>query len=327
MTNLVLTLTLFALTQTGDKETPRQPNPLAPSLPVLTKEEAERYEAVINRFIKFDIGKLTGGEGKKALDNFNRLPAEAIFELIEGFNRAAAMEHSCPAVIIGRKILKIINGSQDMDLLLFAKENVGAGVSAKRHQGMIREVQFGILLRKGELQRRGIVAGAKNLPATVGETPLASLPLSTLVKKAEKENGLQLKLLLTEIERRQGAAVFETLAIAVANQDDDIQKLGVALIAKHMTRQTSAQLKALLKNERAEVRAAAVTEIGVRRIRQVSEVIELLNDSDAAVRQAAHRALMQISGVDHGPADGASFGDRADAQRRWRSWWESQNKR
>src|SRR5947208_12286224 len=137
----------------------RPPNPLAPSLPQLTPKEEAKYEAILERFIQFDIGKLPGPAGKKAVADFNQLPPEAIFVLIESFNRAANMEASCPAVVIGKKIIKILNASEDLELLAFAKENLGAGVTAKRHLGMLKDVQFSILLHKGAVQRKLAAAG------------------------------------------------------------------------------------------------------------------------------------------------------------------------
>ena len=57
--------------------------------------------AVAGAPVRFRVlidGKLPGAAGKKAQEEFNRLPAEAIFVLIDGFNRAANIEASCPAV-------------------------------------------------------------------------------------------------------------------------------------------------------------------------------------------------------------------------------------
>src|SRR3954470_10250377 len=99
-----------------------KPNPLAPSLPQVTEEEQARFEAIIERFIQFDTGKLTGAAGKKALADFNALPPHAVFALIDGFNRAANFEATCPAVIIGKKIQRQLNVSDDLDLLTYAKE-------------------------------------------------------------------------------------------------------------------------------------------------------------------------------------------------------------
>ncbi|MBI3409242.1 MAG: HEAT repeat domain-containing protein [Planctomycetes bacterium] len=341
MTKLLLHLALAIAAQTGDKDAPRERNPLAPSLTLPTKEESERYEKVINRFIQFDIGQLKGGEGKKAYDEFKRLPAEAIFELIEGFNRAANLEHSCPAVVIGQKILRILNSSDDLELLMSAKESVGSGVTGKRHKGMLHEVQTGILLRKGALQRQALAGGggptgesnltdrnfAGKLLIGPRDKSLGALPLAELLKRSETEKGEQLKRILTELEKRDGPKVFETLAIATKHENGDIQKFSQTLLAKHVSRENPTQLKDLLKHEEPAVRLAAAREAGAKKIRHVSELIDLINDAEPAVQKAAHQSLVQVTGVDHGPSDDASFGDRQTAQRQWREWWEKQGKR
>src|SRR5262245_47904552 len=148
-------IVLVAMLGQSDGDTKERPrHPLAPSLPRLTKEEEARYENVVERFVLFDTGKLKGAPGKKALEDFKALPPEAVFVLIDGFNVAANREDACPAVIIGKKILSILNISDDLDLLGFAKENLGAGVKSKRHQGLLKDMQFSIQLRKGTVQRR-----------------------------------------------------------------------------------------------------------------------------------------------------------------------------
>src|SRR5438034_7657763 len=114
---------ILVVAQVGPDLKDRKPHPFAPSLPLLTKEEYAKIDTIIDRFIDYDTGKLKGEAGKKALKDFNDLGPEAIFSLIEGLNRAANMEGSCPAVIIGRKVAKILGSTKDMELLIFAKEN------------------------------------------------------------------------------------------------------------------------------------------------------------------------------------------------------------
>jgi hypothetical protein len=304
---------VFGIGQTAAND-PRPRNPLAPSLPQLTPKESAKYEAIVDRFIQFDIGKLPGTAGKKAQEDFNRLPPEAIFVLIDGFNRTANMEASCPAVVIGKKIIKILNASDDLELLAFAKENLGVGVTAKRHLGMLKDVQFSILLRKGAVQRK--------LAASGGSAAPSSLSLDYLVKASETKKGVQLKSVLVELEKRQGPQVFQTLAIAAASPEKDIQNLAAGLLDKHVSRQREAQLKGLLKHERPEVRVAAAKEIGKRGLPLGKELIDLLHDNEPFVGQAARAALAQLSGgLDYGPAPDASAGERDTAVRRWREWW------
>jgi hypothetical protein len=77
-----------------------------------------------------------------------------------------------------------------------------------------------------------------------------------------------------------------------------------------------------LTDEKAEVRLAAVRAASARGLRYGSELIDLLTDASAEVRQAAHRALLQLSrGQDFGPRAGASETEVSAAVREWRAWW------
>ncbi len=310
----------------GDSTSDERPrHPLAPSMPMITKEEAAQYEKIIDRFILYDIGKLPGAAGKKALEDFKALPPESIFVLMDGFNRAAAMEHSCPAVLIGKRISSILNASNDLELLAFAKENIGAGVTAKRHQGLMKDMQFGIQLRKGAVQRHVALMAAN--PAYAAKA-YVSMPLPELVKVTEKAKGPHLVAALSEIEKRKGDKVFETLAIAAGSRDKELHDLGAGLLAKHMTRQTPQKLKELLRHTRSEVKAATAKEVGTRELRYGDELSVLIGDSDPAVHQAARAALVRISGgMDFGPLADASFGDRDTARKRWQEWWQAESKK
>ena len=55
-TSLVIALTL-AIGQTTANDS-RPPHPFAPSLPQLTPKEEAKYEAIVDRFIQFDTGKM-----------------------------------------------------------------------------------------------------------------------------------------------------------------------------------------------------------------------------------------------------------------------------
>lgn len=123
--------------------TPRKPHPLAPSLPELTDKEEAELDRIIDKFIAADTGKLTGPEAKSAMDQFKELGPEATFALIRGFNKSAHIDHSCPALTIGRKLTAILRSSDDSELLLFAKENVGAGVKKTRHGDVVRQIKMG----------------------------------------------------------------------------------------------------------------------------------------------------------------------------------------
>src|ERR1700681_4975077 len=98
MTPTLLTVVLAAFLSADPApadDAPPKPNPLAPSLPLLTSEEEDHLDKVIDRFMLFDTGQLKGEEGKTALQDFMNLGPEAIPALIRGINRAAVMNQSC----------------------------------------------------------------------------------------------------------------------------------------------------------------------------------------------------------------------------------------
>jgi hypothetical protein len=130
-----------------DGTTPRKPHPFAPSLPETTKEEEDKFDKIIDRFILADTGKLKGPEFKEAMQDFEKLPPESIFALIRGMNRSATINHSCPALTIAKRIHKQLRTSNDMSLLTFARENVGAGVERSQHADAIKDLRLAIAKR------------------------------------------------------------------------------------------------------------------------------------------------------------------------------------
>ena len=307
----VAALAIFAGGTPSPKE--RERHPLAPSLPLLTKEEYKKIDTVIDRFIDYDTGKLKGPAGKKALEDFNRLGPESIFNLVDGLNRAAEMQDSCPAVIIAKRVAYILTTTEDADLLAFAKDTIGAGVTGKRHLGVLKDLQFNILLRKAALQRRGITAASVKTPG--------AMSTADLEKGITKETGAKLQALLTEAEKRNGPKAVDLLVLGITNSDAGVVKLSQSLLAKNLQHQAGDVLKGLLKHERKDVRIAAAHAIGSKKLRFGAELIALLQDGDDDVRQAGRRALVQIAGgMDHGPSPDASFGERESAIARWRVW-------
>src|SRR4051812_21717806 len=125
-TLLALTAVLLAADPAPDTKPARKPHPLAPSLPELTKEEEEKLDDIINRFIQADIGGLQGPEGRQAQRDFEALGPEAIPALIRGINRAAQLEHSCPTLMIAKKLSRMLMKSDDQKLLDFARDEIGA---------------------------------------------------------------------------------------------------------------------------------------------------------------------------------------------------------
>jgi hypothetical protein len=311
-TLLALALAVCAADTPDVKEKPKH-SPYAPSLPYLTKEEEDKLDEIIDRFMLYDIGRLQGEAARKALEDFKALGPEAIPALIRGLNRAAALEASCPVVTISQKLGSMLLKSDDEELLEFARDNIGAGVGRTRHAGVLQDLRVSVTFRKNVLARRP-KAGPKS-PRVMSLTELADA--------ASTERGPRLKGLLAELERRNGKEVLPGLANAAASYDKEIKQLGRSLLVRHLSRQTETVVREKLQDDILEVRKAAVQVVVNKWPRLTPELIELLSDDKAEVRSAVHEALVQLARKqDFGPAaDEDSKEKIAAAQEKWRNWW------
>lgn len=122
-----------AVAEAPDEKAAPEPHgaPIEEKIVGSTREIDTRHTAddlVVARFIEFDVGRLTGAEGLKARENFDRLGSEAIASLIRGLNRSARIHASCPVVVISHKVGTVLSEHPDPALLRYALENIGRDV-------------------------------------------------------------------------------------------------------------------------------------------------------------------------------------------------------
>ena len=332
MSTPLLTVALLLLLPSDSparSATPRQPNPFAPSLPLLTDAEEKRFDDIVNRFILADIGRLKGAEAQQALADFKRLGPEASFALIRGINRAAKIEGSCPALVIGRKLETILRATSDVELLEFARENIGAGVTQSRHLGYLQSLRARCILWKRSASERAVaLRTAPDTERFQQIKPPQRMTSAELVEAARRERGERLRALLRELARRDGDEAFTALANAAAAEGKEMRLLGGESLDTFMARQSPAFVKKRLKDDRAAVRALAARICGDKGLRCFAELIDLVADIDADVRQAARGSLVKLSGgSDFGPKPDESIGGQDEAQRQWRAWLAKQGGR
>lgn len=304
----------------GQEKQAYKPHPLAPSIPQLSEAEYAQIEKIIEQFILYDSGKLPQANGTKILADFEALGPEAIFPLVEGLNQAANLQSSCPAVIIARKVKKLLNASTDGQLLDYVRENVGVGVTIARHMNALKDLKIACMVRKSYLQKSGLLASSP------GKKAPKTLSTEELIQAVEKEKGASLKQILIELEQRNGEKVIIALGKSMTTSDKEIQVLAQNLLLKHLNRQSTAELRVLLKNEQEQVRLGTVYLIGLKKMPWGEELIDMLEDSSVKVQQLARQALIQLSGgKDFGPQPSASTSERALAIQSWRNWWKSQS--
>jgi len=328
MSATFLSLVLTGLVSAGEStDTARKQSAIAPSLHELTDDEEAELDRIIDRFIDGDIGKLRGEDAKKARQEFDKLGQDAIPALIRGLNKAAKIEGSCPATIIGKKLSTMLGSTEDSELLEFARENIGSGVSRTRHSGLLHEMRVACMLRKGELARRGV---SEKTPATLTTTekPPRSMTVSELAEAAGKDRGPRLKEVLNELGKRKGPEVVSALGTAAASYADDTRQLARDLLERTLRRESQEFVKDRLTDDRAEVRAMAARVAADKGWKFGKEIIELLGeDAEASVRDAAHQALVKMNkGKDLGPDGKATTAEKAEAVARWREWWAKQER-
>jgi len=105
----------------------------------------------------------------------------------------------------------------------------------------------------------------------------------------------------------------------------------------NISKQSDESIRSLLADSKAEVRFAAAVVVGDKKLPFGSELIELFNDTDHLVVQAARRSLVVLSyhvdaakkakvkgftpkAVDYGPALGSGKAAKSASSRNWRSF-------
>ncbi len=85
-------------------------------------------DSVVENFIAYDIGQLSGREGMEAREAFGQLGIEAVGPLIRGLNEAARLGQSCPVVVLRSKLSNCLAAAGDPRLNAMAACNLCKGV-------------------------------------------------------------------------------------------------------------------------------------------------------------------------------------------------------
>jgi hypothetical protein len=137
--------------------------------------------------------------------------------------------------------------------------------------------------------------------------------------------GDKLDQALGELRDRKGAAYTQALAGAIARLDGEARKKAREALAERLSRMTSATLGVKLEDDDPEVRRAAALAVAMKEDKaHTYKLIEMLDDREATVGNAAHAALKSLSGEDFGPAKDATREERAKAVLAWKAWCSRQ---
>src|SRR5262249_13446956 len=158
-----------------------------------------------------------------------------------------------PAVIIAKKLATFLRATNDADLLQFARENVGIGVTKSKHMGVIKDLRVACMIRKNQLAKQ-----STTLRTQPADNPLRNLTIKQLAEATAGEPGPRLKQAIIELERRRGDEAIAALGSAAATvSDNEMKQYARKALERSLSRLGPAALKEKLKDDRSEVRAAA----------------------------------------------------------------------
>ena len=299
-------------------DTFRLPHPLAPTIAQLTEAEEDELDALIDRFMLFDIGRLPGPEGLKAQKDFEALKSDAIPALLRGLARSARLDHDCPVTVIAKKLRTLLRSTTDRQLLAFARDEADAA-DLRKHRGVITALKVGITGQLAALDRAGTPP-----PPAYRDPRLANLTVEELRKKlaAKPSDPDWAHALLGELVQRNEPGVLEVLAMGASSTYPNVRVVGRKHLADWMAKRPSAQLASFLKHEQSEVRRAAAVRLLVSKDPAALAAIDLLTDPVPAVRQAVHAELVRQAKKDL-QAPGETPESQSKAVNAWKSWWQA----
>lgn len=284
----------------------------------------KRYDEIVDRFIQYDVGQLRGREGQQAYADFEALSGdEAIPALVRGVNRAAAINNSCPIIVISNKLQSLLSQTKNRQVLEEAASILSAKTDGLPYGSYLSSIgdfidkQLGRSKKTNVLRGGGTVSQLRRATKSVDEWNFEDL-----IEAVGQEKGATLVKVLEQLKERKGAEYTEALANAIDRVDEDTKPLARGLLAQRFTRMTDRTLAAKLKDRNAEVRAAAARAVGYRAAPLLKEVAGLLGDTNSLVATNAKAALVKLTGEDLGPEDGAPFTQWFAAKQRWEKFLE-----
>ncbi|HEY7313263.1 MAG TPA: HEAT repeat domain-containing protein [Gemmataceae bacterium] len=169
-------------------------------------------------------------------------------------------------------------------------------------------------------------AKAVNLVLDHGNRELqTALPAVTqLCDELIKAKGDEQMSVLARLRDDKGVDNTDALALAIPKLSAGAaQREARDALAQRLTRMTAKTLRDKLQDDAVEVRRAAALACGRKNATEhIPDLLQLLDDPEVAVIQAARTALKELTGEDFGPTEEAGRRGRTSAAAAWRKWWK-----
>src|SRR5262249_5121566 len=203
----------------------------------------------------------------------------------------------------------LVQTTENSALLKYTIRTVGAGVTAD-------SINWPIVIRVQQL------AVSRYLELHL---PPALRPLFRLKSKIQQQAEYALAMDLRQVARLEKMEQFELFLRSLARQRIEIL-YGKLKKMKDLASLSPEDLKKKMSDKDLETQWMAIQVVGAKRYPLVSELIERLAHDNRDIRQAARKALIRISRAnDFGPGPKATKAEKAQAIRKWQSWWSLQD--
>ncbi|HEY7153537.1 MAG TPA: HEAT repeat domain-containing protein [Gemmataceae bacterium] len=156
------------------------------------------------------------------------------------------------------------------------------------------------------------------------ELQTVSSEATHLCDELVKAKGDEQMSVLARLRDAKGIDNTDALALAIPKLSmGAAQREARDALARRLTRMTAATLRDKLQEDAVEVRRAAALACGRKKATEhIPDLLQLLDDPEVAVIQAARTALKELTGEDFGPDVEAGRRGRASAAAAWRKWWK-----
>jgi hypothetical protein len=156
------------------------------------------------------------------------------------------------------------------------------------------------------------------------ELQTVSPAVTQLCDELVKTKGDEQMSVLARLRDAKGIDNTDALALAIPKLSGGAaQREARDALAQRLTRMTAKTLRDKLQDDSVEVRRAAALACGRKKADEhIPDLLQLLDDPEVAVIQAARKALKELTGEDFGPIEEAGRRGRASAAAAWRKWYE-----
>jgi hypothetical protein len=142
-----------------------------------------------------------------------------------------------------------------------------------------------------------------------------------LCKELVQAKGSEQQSILARMRDERGIDHTDALAVAILKLPQPLRLDAEEALAQRLTRMTTATLRDKLQDDNEEVRRAAAFACGRKLAKElIPDLVQLLDDPEPDVIQAARVALTELTGEDFGPSTDADARGRADTVAAWRKW-------